>query len=173
MPAGNGEESGRWTDGIGGGEATLVDGRVRVAQAGSIVTDAFGQPYYQPGGHHEMPRGVYDKWNLQPETRAVFKGSTTGTIPQMWLRTSPDGVPVGNFWNGANGAHANYNKAVQELSDRYLQTNKISPTEMTPDQARGLLKEIRETQDPRIKDFNATMRLIRRLFPLRTGRRSE
>jgi hypothetical protein len=32
---------------------------------------------------------------------------------------------------------------------------------MTADEARGLLKEIRETDDPRIRDFNRSMRMLR------------
>jgi hypothetical protein len=35
---------------------------------------------------------------------------------------------------------------------------------MTPDQARDLLKAIRESDDPRIRDFNRTMRMLRRSF---------
>ena len=120
-----------------------------------------------------MSQGVYDKWNLQPETRKVFKESTTGKLPPMVLRTTPDGVPIGNFWNGSSGAHGIYNEAVRELANDFLRRNNIRLENMTPDQARAVLKEIRESPDPRIRNFNATIRLFRRLFPLRTGRGTE
>jgi hypothetical protein len=83
VPAGN-SDGGQWTS-----EATAQ------ADFGS-VTDAFGHPYYEPGGHHEMVRSIYGKWDLKPETRRVFDNSTTGTVPRMLLRTSPEGVPQGN-----------------------------------------------------------------------------
>jgi hypothetical protein len=172
--AGN-PDGGQWTAN-GGGQGTAENGRadrIRVAQLGGTVTDADGTPYYKPGGHHEMPKGVYEKWNLRPETEKVFREATTGTIPRMTARTTPDGVPVGNAWSGQGGAHGIYNEAIQELSDRFLEKNNIKPESMTPNQARTLLKEIRETEDPRIRNFNATMRLLRRLFPLRGGRGTE
>jgi hypothetical protein len=172
VPAGN-PDGGQWiTDGPGPTQEPESD-PIRVAQIENSVTDADGTPYYKPGGHHEMPKGVYNKWNLRPETRRVFEQATTGKVPSMFLRTTPDGVPVGNFWNGPNGAHGIYNEAVQQLSERFLDKNAIKAENMTPDQARVLLKEIRESEDPRIRNFNGTMRFLRRLFPLRTGRGTE
>jgi hypothetical protein len=44
---------------------------------------------------------------------------------------------------------------------------------MTPNQARELLKRIRESDDPRIRDFNNAIRTLRRLYRLRTGRGNE
>jgi hypothetical protein len=44
---------------------------------------------------------------------------------------------------------------------------------MTQNQAEELLKQIRESQDPRIRDYNRTIRYLRRIFPLRTGRGTE
>jgi hypothetical protein len=165
VTAGN-PDGGQWTS--ENGQSNLT----RVAQLGGTLTDAFGNPYYQPDGHHEMPKGVYEKWELSPETRQVFKDATTGSIP-LRMRTTPDGVPLGNFWDGPNGAHRIYNNAVEELANRFLEANNIRPEQMTPDQARSLLKEIRESQDPRIRDFNNSMRLLRRIFRLRTGRGNE
>lgn len=166
VPAGN-PDGGEWTSGEGG------SGRIRFAQAGGTVTDVDGRPYYKPGGHHEMPRNIFDKWNLRPETRKVFKDSTTGKLPRMMLRITPDGFPAGNFWNGPDGAHGVYNAAVRELANDFVKRNGIRPEDMTSDHARALLKEIRESSDPRIRNFNATIRLLRHLFPLRTGRGTE
>jgi hypothetical protein len=172
VPAGN-PDGGQWTADEQSTDEESEPDTIQLAQSKDAITDADGNPYYQPGGHHEMAKGVYDKWNLQPETRQVFDQATTGRLPPMILRNSSDGVPMGNFWNGPNGAHGIYNEAVGELGDQFLEQNGIKPEEMTPDQARDLLKEIRESQDPRIRDFNSAIRLLRRLFPLRGGRGNE
>lgn len=146
------------------------EGQVQLAQSNGGLLDKFGEPYYQRGGHHEMPRGVYEKWDLPPETRRVFDRATTGGLPNATIRTSPDGVPLGNYWNGRDGPHGQYNQAVTELADEYLRRNGLNPSEMTPDQAAGLLKEIRDAEDSRIRDFNNAMRALRRVFRLRFGR---
>ncbi|MGP9811879.1 hypothetical protein ACTZWT_10245 [Rhodopseudomonas sp. NSM] len=60
--------------------------RVRLAQIGKLITDIFGLPYYEPGGHHEAARAMYTKWDLRPETRKVFDNSTTGKLPSgKWV----------------------------------------------------------------------------------------
>jgi hypothetical protein len=169
VPAGN-PDGGQWTDGGGGTDGGATGGHVRVAQSSVTVTDADGQPYYRPGGHHEMPEGVHKNWNLRPETRKVFENSTTGKLRGARIRTTPEGVPRGNMWDRA---HRSYNTAVQELSDRFMKTNNLTPEAMTPDDARALLKEIRETNDPRIRNFNSNIRLLQRLFRIRVGRGAE
>jgi hypothetical protein len=142
---------------------------IHLAQLDDILDDT-GKPYYRPGGHHEVPRSVFGRWNLSDETRRIFERATSGSIPPTTLRMTPDGVPQGHFWNGPNGPHGRYNAAVEELGVRFLERNRISPEQVTPDHARALLKEIRETTDPRIREYNNVLRLLRRLFPLRTGR---
>jgi hypothetical protein len=77
----------------------LAGGYNQVGPDGKPVVNADGTPYYQRGGHHDMPYDVFGKWNLDPETRRVFNQSTTGKVPQALLRTSPDGVPRGHFWD--------------------------------------------------------------------------
>lgn len=161
VPRGN-PDGGEWT-------AEGVQQSIRVAQANSTVTDAAGNPYYRSGGHHEVPVAVYKKWNLRPETRAVFNGSTTGSVPGIF-RSTPNGVRQGNFWDGPEGLHGDYNRAVREFSERFMVRNGITPEQMTPDHATALMKEIRETEEPRIRTFNNAIRLIQRLYKLRTGR---
>jgi hypothetical protein len=176
VPAGN-PDGGQWTD-EGGAvfdflplataiEDELEAGLLQFAQWAGSITDADGNAYYRPGGHHEMPRGVYSEWDLAPETRRIFDQSTTGTLPRGTVRATPEGIPFGNVWNKA---HQSYNEAVEELSEGFLQRNNITPRQMTPTQAQALLKEIRESSDVRIRDFNGNMRLLQRLFPLRSGR---
>ena len=160
VPVGN-PDGGRWTS-EGGSE-----GRIRVAQISEVVTDADGRPYYQRGGHHEMPEAVHKKWNLSPEVRKIFKESSTGPLGAT-IRTTPDGVRQGNIWDSL---HRAYNNAVEELSRRFFVSHNIRPdgSNMTQDHARGLLKEIRLTEDPRIRDFNLNKRRIQRLKRLRGG----
>ena len=115
----------------------------------------------------------FQKWDLQPETRQVFNDGTTEPVPRDTFRTSPDGVPQGHFWDGPDGAHAEYNDAVRELTDRFMNDRGISPSQITPDHAWELLGEIRESADPRIRGYNDSVRLLRRLKLLRTGRGSQ
>lgn len=123
------------------------------------LLDSFGEPYYAPGGHHEMPQSIFGKWDLPEETRRVFDQATTGPLQNG--RTNVDGAMKGHFWDRG---HREYNEAVSELSERFVQDRGIEINRMTPEQAGDLLKEIRETEDPRIRNYNRTMRMIRRIF---------
>jgi hypothetical protein len=117
-----------------------------------------------------MPRGVYSKWDLSPETAKVFDQSTTGELPKGRVPLNGEGVLRGHYWNGPGGEHGVYNEAVAELSDKFMKARDITPKTMTPDQARDLLKEIRETDDPRIRNYNRTIKMLRRVFRFRGGR---
>lgn len=113
-----------------------------------------------------MPKGVYDKWNLQPETRKIFDQSSTGTLPT--IRETPNSIRQGNVWNSL---HFAYNQAVGELGKSFIESNNLRPdaADMTPSQARTLLKQIRDSEDPRIRDFNFNIRRIQRFMRLRGG----
>jgi hypothetical protein len=157
-----------------GGSTTGRDqqaGRVSLAQADKPVTDDSGKPYYRPGGYHEMPEAVYKKWkNLPSETRRVFRQSSTGPL-KATIRTTPEGVRQGNVWDGAGGLHLSFNNAVEELGNRFIQSNKLSPdgSDMRPAHAMEILKDIRMSEDPRIRDFNVNIRRIQRLGGSRGG----
>lgn len=114
-----------------------------------------------------MPEAVYNKWNLQPETRRVFRQATTGSLGATF-RTSPEGPRTGNIWDSL---HRAYNDAVKEVSERFFRVNNIKPdgSNMTPPQARAMLKEVSYSEDPRIRDFDLNMRRIRRFRTLRSG----
>jgi hypothetical protein len=181
VPGGN-PEGGQWT--IGGlssrwridpavvslGSGQPPDAVVQLAQIGSPVSDIDGLPYYAAGGHHEMPRGVYSKWDLQPETERVFNRSTTGSLPGGRSIDTPEGNLRGHYWDGRGGAHDNYNNAVRELSERFMQENGITPRTMTPDHAKELLTRIRESDVPEIRDYNRAIRMLRRVFRFRFNR---
>lgn len=194
VPAGNGRESGRWTDGRGqGGGIALPMGNVDFGDVGDLgdspnlldiapsespfdgfqlasddgkpLLDIYGEPYYAPGGHHELPKSIFEKWDLPQETRNVFDQASIGALPRG--RVDIDGTLKGHFWDSE---HREYKDATAELSGRFLRENNIEPNRMTPDQARDLLKEIREAEDPRIRNYNRSMRMLRRIFRFRGGR---
>ncbi|MDQ2084304.1 hypothetical protein RA307_29305 [Xanthobacteraceae bacterium Astr-EGSB] len=179
-PAGApGSVGGQWSGEAGAGGAAAdvdalydvdLDDILRLVQVGSPVTDVDGLPYYKPGGHHEAPRAVFKDWELKPETRAILDRSTTGRLPGILVRRDIDGTPMGHYWNKA---HREYNKAVKELAKNFLVRQAINPENMNPSHAIDLLREIRQSGDPRIRDFNAIMKLLQRLFRIHPGRASE
>ncbi|MFC0241267.1 hypothetical protein [Rhodopseudomonas telluris] len=142
--------------------------RVQLAQIGKLITDIFGLPYYERGGHHEVVKAVYTKWDLQPETRKVFENSTTGKLPAGKWVESPDGSPLrGHYWDKR---HLEYNKAVEELSKRFLEEKKITPKMMTPRQAEELCERVRLSEVPAIREYNSAIRMLRQVYRLRFGR---
>jgi hypothetical protein len=87
-----------------------------------------------------VPRGVFSKMPLAPETLRVLEGARTGP-----LATGPHG------WSAE---HNIYNEAVGEYFEEFLRRRGIRPEPMTPDDARTLIKEIKDSSDPRIRNFN-------------------
>lgn len=139
----------------------------RIADNGKPILNEFGEPYYRPGGHHEFPRKIYDSWDLSPETRQVFEESTTGRLP-IGRVSGPAGEIRGHYWDSY---HRDYTDGVTQLSNRFLKENDIMETrQMTPDQARDLLAEIRRSEDPAVRDYNRAMRYISRVFRSGSGR---
>lgn len=106
-----------------------------------------------------MPQSIFGKWDLPQETRRVFDQATTGKLPLG--RHEVDGALRGHHWDEA---HREYNRAVRELSGRFIKERDIDPSRMTPEQASDLLKEVRESEDRRIRDYNRSMRILRRIF---------
>jgi hypothetical protein len=113
---------------------------------------------YAAEGHHHNPRAVYEKFPLPPETRRVFEKATTGPLP---IRR----------WHENDALHRAYSKAVGELMDRFIQANSIKVEQMTPDQARSLLKAIAESEDPRIRVYGEMLKRMRMFYRLRSGAR--
>lgn len=113
---------------------------------------------YAAEGHHHNPRAVYEKFPLPPGTREVFDKATTGPLP---IRR----------WHENDALHRAYSKAVGELMDRFMQENSIKPEQMTPDQARSLLKAIAEAEDPRIRVYGEMLKRMRMFYRLRSGAR--
>lgn len=113
---------GRWSGGAGTGQST---------------SDS-GQP--ARGGHHYVPRKIFDSEALRPETRRVFEEGRTG--------------PLRAEKHGNSKEHVIYTEAVYDKYRRFLDENKISSETMTPDQARQFLDQVKRSNDPRIRDLN-------------------
>jgi len=143
--------------------AENADSGIQLAADGKPLFDVDGTPYYSKGGHHELPQSIFRQWDLPSETRRVFDEASTGKLPDG--RTDLDGVLKGHYWDEE---HRQYNAATRELSERFFKERGIEPNRMTPDQANDLLKEIRESENPKIRDYNRTMRMLRRVFRFRS-----
>jgi len=154
VPAGS-SEGGQWTD--DGGHSTNDEVSSRTpAGTSADETIEFSAASRKGGvGHHQIPRAIYKKLNLPEETRKVFEKSTTGPVPTR-----------GHRWDDA---HRRYNKAVEQLTQDYLRENNIQPEKMTPEQARSLIKAVRQSTNPAIRNYNMGIRMLQFLYRLRTG----
>jgi hypothetical protein len=103
--------------------------------ASEVLSDVPPDNYWIPGGqyagegHHHNPRAIYGKLPLPEETRKVFDKAITGQLPL-------------HRWHQNDALHRAYSNAVEELMDRSMQEHNIKPEQMTPDQARSVLKAI-------------------------------
>jgi len=141
VPAGN-PEGGRWTTGAGAAQPGVVNN--------SNLTR---------GGHHFVTRDIFDDpvLRLRPETRKVFEQGVTGPLnagPHRWDRE-----------------HKTYNQAVRELFNRFLDANRTTSEEMTPDHARRFLDEVKRSTDPRIRGLNIRIYMREVIFWMRRAPR--
>jgi hypothetical protein len=113
---------------------------------------------YAGDGHHHAPRAVYEKLALPDETRRVFDKGTTGPLP--WYRRHQN-----------DALHRAYSNAVDELMKRFMARHNIKPEQMTPDQARSVLKEIAESEEPRIRVYREMIKCMWMFYRLRSGGR--
>ena len=151
-PSGN-PDGGQWTsEGAGGTDPRMLSDAIP-------DNDAIVGAQYAGNGHHSHPRANYKNLPLPPETRKVFDEATSG--------------PIHIRGHQFDDRHRHYNEATKELMDRFMSENNISPERMTPDQARSLLRSIDDSPDPRIRNYHRTIRFLRQLYRLRTGRGSE
>jgi hypothetical protein len=167
VPAGN-PDGGQWTDEPGWTGGSMSGDTIGIADVDVDALDEFSSA--RRGGHHLVPRAVYKEKPLPRETRRVFDEATTGRI-RLRARSDDDGLLRGHYWDGPNGAHGQYNEAVRDLLDSYMAATGIKWERMTPEQARAFLERIEVSQDPRIRDYLSSIRLLQRIFRLRIGGR--
>ena len=127
----------------------------------AVLSDTISDNEWIPGaqyagqGHHFLPQALWRKLPLAPETRKVFDQETSGHL---------------HIRGHANDkAHRDYSDATEELMDRFMNEHNIKPEDMTPDQARSLLKTIEESQDPRIRNYRQYIQRLLLRYQLRTG----
>jgi hypothetical protein len=131
-PKGTPDQSGRWSGGSGTG-------------ATNAGTNSAGRSR----GHHFVPGELYRHEPLRPETRKVFEDNATG--------------PLRGQMHGNSREHMEYNKAVQEAFDNFKAKNGIARSEdVTPEQAKEFVGEIKASADPRIHGLN--MRIFMQEF---------
>lgn len=94
----------------------------------------------RPDGHHFLAQSIYRDLPLSPETRKVFEDAKTGRLS----------APGHQF----DTPHRQYNIAVRELFDKFMSVNGLRPEDIKPDHARAIVKEIKESRDPRIRNYN-------------------
>jgi hypothetical protein len=144
LPAGS-PGGGQWT-----GEGGTAPGGARSESAGGAQR-----------GHHFVPRQLFDDPALRmlPETKKVFEQGVTG--------------PLNGGAHRWDQEHRIYNKAVAERFRRFLDSNRIRAEEMTPDQARRFLDEVRRSSDPRIRGLNMKIYMREIIYWFRRVRRAE
>src|SRR4051794_5766180 len=98
----------------------------------------------------------------------MISSGNTGELPKGRVPLESEGAAKRHYWDGPKGDHGIYNEAVSEVSGQFMRERNITPETMTPDQARDLLKAVRESDDPRIQSYNRMIRMLRRFF--RSGR---
>jgi hypothetical protein len=100
------------------------------------------------GGHHYVPREIFDKlfkkMLLRPETWRVFDDAVTGPLPPGIHRNDSE--------------HRAYTKAVMAMWNSYLERNGIGSGDVTPHRAREFIDKVLHSNDPRIRDYNARLR---------------
>lgn len=138
-PKGSGDDSGRWSGG-----------------AGSLAPSSNREPADRSrgkrDGHHFLPQTLWRKLPFSDQVKKVFEEAKTGSL---------------HFVHGWDEPHARYNEATKELLERFMQRHNIQPEQMTVDQARSVVKEIHESRDPRIRNFNMKIRLREYLYRVR------
>jgi hypothetical protein len=133
-----------------------------------ILSDVTPDNYWIPGAdyaaeHHEFPQAHYRR--MPRETRKVFDQARVG---ELFLKLDGRGHEYDAF-------HREYNKATGELLEKFMEKSNIAkrPEQMTPDHAHAVLKEIAESEDPRIRLYREFVRRLRMFYRLRIGRGTE
>jgi hypothetical protein len=145
------DERGRWVD----------DARKEGPDPPPTATDFSDArrppPFARPKGHHFVARAIYKNRPLSPEAKKVFDDATTG--------------PLRAQRHGWSDSHDRYNQAVGDALDRFMKSKGVGPEQLTADQAREFVDQVKRSTEPRIRDLN--LKIFRRemLFWMRFGPR--
>jgi len=142
VPAGN-PDGGQWTDG------GAAHDRWRTVRTRPQVSEFSAA---RVKGHHQIPKQIYNNRPFAPDTRAVFANQTTGDLlgTHKWSR-----------------AHKIYNAAVDEKLTEYLKRNSLDYSTMRPEHAYEFIDEIKNSRDPRIRNFNRGVLKLRDMMRVR------
>lgn len=156
VPAGN-SDGGQWTN-TGGRAAGINDPRV--------ISDATPDNDWIPGadyagvGHHFHPRASWRNLPLPAETRRVFDNAVSGPLaPKVWSRRDKRWLR-----HTYDEAHREYSAAVDELFQSYMRRHHIRSRHMTPEQAERFIEAIHNSSDPRIRRYNAMIKILRQFY---------
>jgi HK97 family phage portal protein len=144
VPGGN-PDGGQWTSGGNAGSAANADeGRVLsdANEDNDWILDAqYAGQEQKRGGHHYVPKAVIKSFdNLSPEAKKFLMDDVTGSLKGQR--------------HGNSISHMQYNEAVREHFDRFLEKNNLKPEEMTKNDAKRLSNEIKNSNQPSIRGFN-------------------
>jgi len=112
------------------------------------------QPYAK--GHHWMTKKIFTKRNFSDAVKEFFDDSLSGALAD----------PSVNY---NTKEHRQYDDALNELLDKYLKRKNITEEQMTIEHAQEVLREIENSTDPRIRDFNAKIKRERSRYIWRYG----
>jgi hypothetical protein len=124
----------------------------------------------EPHGHHWFSREHWKR--IPPEAIEVFDAAGLGKTGRLPIATRPSisaqfgQPPLGHYWDEL---HKQYNKAVGDLFEQYLEKHKITREQMTADHARTVLREIAASEDRRIQSYREMITRIWKFYRLRTG----
>jgi hypothetical protein len=152
-PAGNPDVAQQMSGGGGG-----ANGHPGIMSDAASDNDCIPNAQYAAEGHHHNPRAIYGKMPLPEETRKVFDKATTGPLPFR-------------RWHENDALHREYSKAVGELMERFMKEHNIKAEQMTPDQARSVLKAIADSDEPRIRVYGEMLKRMWMFYRLRSGAR--
>jgi hypothetical protein len=150
-----------------------VEGDGRVVNDPRIVSDATPDNQWLPDadyagvGHHWVTQQFYRRMPFSRETKRVFRDATSGPIP---LRAYDQNRQT-QFRHIFDQRHRQYNAALEEFVKSHMNSNGITAQQMTPDQARDILRAVRWANDPRIQSYNAMIKFLRGMYRFRTGGR--
>lgn len=118
-------------------------------------------------GHHWMARRVYNKYNFSEATRKVFTDATSGPLARQ-ARSERQA-----FKHQYDNAHRDYSRAVEEVLLKYMSDKMIGADQVTPDQAREIIRAIRQSDDLRIQRYVRMIKTLGRVFRLHGVRGNE